>query len=112
MGLLKLIYGSRGNYITLVKKYGAGKFVRRFSNAFRHTKFIRTKKFAGPKFLPGVDFSDHLNYWKFGYSALMITDTSFYRNKNYHESTDTLETLDLQRMANVVNATVSALLVL
>ncbi|WP_425311431.1 M28 family peptidase [Niastella koreensis] len=56
-----------------------------------------------------MDFSDHLNYWKFGFSALMITDTSFYRNKNYHQSTDTMETLDLPRMAKVINGVFNAL---
>ncbi|WP_107685594.1 M28 family peptidase [Niastella koreensis] len=69
----------------------------------------KTKKFTGPAALPGIDFSDHLNYWKFGFSALMITDTSFYRNKNYHQSTDTMETLDLPRMAKVINGVFNAL---
>ena len=103
IGLLSLFYGNRGNYITLVKKFGAGRFAKSFSRKYKTTKTIRTKKFKGPKALPGIDFSDHLNYWKFGYSALMLTDTSFYRNKNYHESTDTMETLDLFRMARVID---------
>lgn len=34
----------------------------------------------------------------------MITDTSFYRNANYHELTDNLETLDLNRMAKVIDS--------
>jgi len=62
---------------------------------------VRT--FTGPKRLPGIDFSDHLNYWAFGYSALMITNSAFYRNKNYHEPTDTKETLDFKKMAQVVD---------
>ncbi|MES2828754.1 MAG: M28 family peptidase [Bacteroidota bacterium] len=103
LGLLSLFYGNRGNYITVVKKFGAGPFARKFNKNFRNTKVIETKTFTGPRALPGIDFSDHLNYWKFGYSALMITDTSFYRNKNYHEKTDVLETLDLTRMAKVIN---------
>jgi len=40
---------------------------------------------------------------------LMITDTSFYRNSNYHKKTDTMETLDFNRMADVVNAVISAI---
>jgi Peptidase family M28 len=103
VGILSLIYGNKGNYITLVKKMKAGKFARQFCSDFKATKAIKTKVFAGPAALPGIDFSDHLNYWSFGYSALMITDTSFYRNKNYHEPTDTIETLDLSRMAKVIN---------
>lgn len=72
LGMLSLFYGNKGNYITLVKKLTAGKFTRKFCKAFKATKYIRTKKFAGPASLPGIDYSDHLNYWKFGFSALMI----------------------------------------
>jgi hypothetical protein len=32
----------------------------------------------------------------------MITNTSWYRNANYHMATDTPETLDYERMAEVV----------
>ena len=32
----------------------------------------------------------------------MITDTSFYRNPNYHGPGDTADTLDYARMAKVV----------
>ncbi len=103
VGLLSLFYGNRGNYITLVKKFGAGSFARRFIRNYKSTKVIPTKKFSAPAKLPGIDFSDHLNYWTFGYDALMITDTSFYRNKNYHQITDKLETLDLPKMAKVID---------
>src|SRR5690606_21290977 len=81
---LSLIYGNRGNFITLVGKMSKGKFARKFNRKFKNQKLIKTKKFSAPASLEGVDFSDHLNYWKFGYSALMITDTAFFRNHNYH----------------------------
>jgi len=110
LGILSLIYGNKGNYITLVKKFGAKQFTRKFCRKFKSTDLIRTKKFTGPPSLPGIDFSDHLNYWSFGYSALMITDTSFYRNKNYHEPTDTMETLDIKRMAKVIDGVFHALI--
>lgn len=102
LGALSLVYGNRGNYITLVNKLAKGKFSRKFNRQFKKPKRIKTKKFTAPASLPGIDFSDHLNYWQFGYSALMITDTAFYRNKNYHQNTDTLETLDLTRMSRVI----------
>ncbi len=109
IGFLSAIYGDRGNYITLVNKLSKGKFSRKFNRKFKKHKQIRTKKFTAPAKLPGIDFSDHLNYWTFGYSALMITDTAFYRNKNYHETTDTIETLDLKRMSDVINTVFKAL---
>lgn len=109
---LCLFYGTKGNYITLVKKFGGGKFTRQFIRSYRSKAFLRTVKFAGPPKLPGIDFSDHLNYWKFGFSALMITDTSFYRNKNYHKTSDTLETLDLSKTADVINGVLKVLIAL
>jgi hypothetical protein len=104
LGLLSWVYGDKGDFITLVKKFGAGKFVGNFSGNFKEANQIKTETFTAPKFISGTDYSDHLNYWKFGYSALMITDTSFFRNKNYHETTDTLETLDTKRMTKVIDA--------
>ena len=103
LGILSLIYGNRGDYITLVKKFGSGAFARKFGRKFKSTKQIRTKKFVAPAKLPGIDFSDHLNYWNFGFSALMLTDTSFFRNRNYHKPTDTMETLDIVRMSKVID---------
>lgn len=110
IGLLSLFYGNKGNYITLVKKFGAGQFTRKFCRKYKSTKAISTKKFTGPTFLPGIDFSDHLNYWKFGFSALMLTDTAFFRNKNYHEPTDKMETLDIKRMAKVIDGVFNTLI--
>lgn len=110
LGILKLFYGSRGNYITLVNKFAPGKFARRFSKRFKKGSTIRTKQFKGPKGLPGIDFSDHLNYWSRGYSAVMVTDTAFYRNQQYHEKGDTMDRLDLERMAMVIDAVLASLL--
>jgi Zn-dependent M28 family amino/carboxypeptidase len=103
IGIMSWFYGNKGNYITLVNKFGKGKFARQFSKNYINTKVILTKKLAAPKSLPGIDFSDHLNYWNFGFSALMLTDTSFYRNKNYHEKTDTMGTLNINKMAKVID---------
>lgn len=112
LGILSLFYGNKGNYITLVKKSGAGKFAKQFSKEYKATKAIKTKKFTGPETLSGIDYSDHLNYWKFGYSALMVTNTAFYRNKNYHHPTDTMETLDIYRMSKVINGVYQSLITL
>ncbi|MDF1672866.1 MAG: M28 family peptidase [Vicingaceae bacterium] len=110
IGILSWIYGNKGNYITLVNKFGKGKFARKFNKGFKKKKLINTKKFVAPKWLPGIDFSDHLNYWQFGFSSLMITDTAFYRNKNYHKKTDKMETLNITKMAQVIDSTLETLI--
>ncbi len=104
VGLLKLFYGSKGDFITVVRKLNSGKFPRKFTHQIKKTKLIETKSFQGPKGLVGIDFSDHLNYWKCGFNAVMITNTAFYRNKNYHEETDKIKTLNLPKMAAVIQS--------
>ena len=48
-----------------------------------------------------VRLSDHSPFWDQGYPALMVTDTAYLRNPNYHLPTDTLETLDFEFMRKV-----------
>jgi hypothetical protein len=101
---LKFIYGSRGNYVTVAQKFGNGRFGRQFARRYRHAATLPVKRFKAPAWLPGIDFSDHLNYWKFGYPAVLLTDTAFYRNRSYHETTDTLAQLDMRRLGLAVDA--------
>jgi len=54
--------------------------------------------------------SDQRNYWKFGYKALMINDTSFIRNPNYHLKSDTIDTLDFEKLSEVINSSYRAII--
>ncbi|MBO3272632.1 M28 family peptidase [Hymenobacter defluvii] len=101
---LRWLYGSRGNYVTVAQKFGNGRFGRRFARLYKKTAALPVKRFKAPAWLPGIDFSDHLNYWHFDYPAVLLTDTAFYRNKQYHEAADTLDRLDLRRLALAVDA--------
>jgi hypothetical protein len=48
-----------------------------------------------------VRLSDHSIFWDQGFQALMITDTAFLRNPNYHLPSDRMETLDFEFMRKV-----------
>ncbi|MGZ3494506.1 MAG: M20/M25/M40 family metallo-hydrolase [Thermodesulfobacteriota bacterium] len=48
-----------------------------------------------------VRLSDHSTFWDHGLQALMITDTAFLRNPNYHLPSDRMETLDFEFMRKV-----------
>jgi Zn-dependent M28 family amino/carboxypeptidase len=48
-----------------------------------------------------VRLSDHSSFWDHGFPALMITDTAFLRNSNYHLPSDTMETLDFEFMRKI-----------
>ena len=45
--------------------------------------------------------SDHAPFWEKDIPAVMWTDTSEFRNPNYHQPTDTPDTLDYEFMAEV-----------
>ncbi len=53
--------------------------------------------------------SDHAPFWMEGISATMWTDTSEFRNKNYHKPSDTIDTLDFEFMRNVAKLLIGAL---
>jgi Zn-dependent M28 family amino/carboxypeptidase len=110
LSLLAAFYPSRGNFIAVVSKLDQGLVVRRVKQAMRGASPLPVYSINAPRFVPGIDFSDHLNYWQAGYDAVMITDTAFYRNKNYHTMRDTPETLDYRRMAMVVQGVYAAVL--
>ncbi|MFO0775016.1 MAG: M28 family peptidase [Nitrospiraceae bacterium] len=58
--------------------------------------------------LPDTRRSDHAAFWDYGYPAVMLTDTANFRNPHYHQPTDTVETLNLDFMAQVTRCVTSA----
>jgi Zn-dependent M28 family amino/carboxypeptidase len=101
---LKLLYPDEANFIAIVAPFGDFGATRRVKALFRGATDLPAVSINAPRFVQGVDFSDHASYWRFEMPAMMITDTSFLRNPNYHGSGDTPETLDYVRMAKVVRA--------
>ncbi|HKS09289.1 MAG TPA: M28 family peptidase [Pyrinomonadaceae bacterium] len=101
-GLLSVFYPSTGNFIGVVGRVSDGLLARQVKSAMSGAAPLPVYSISAPSVIPGIDFSDQLNYWHAGYNAVMITDTAFYRNLNYHTAHDTPEKLDYKRMAMVV----------
>lgn len=101
--LLKLDYPTTGNFIALVSNLESREMVRKVRGAMKSATEIEVFSINAPKLVPGIDFSDHRSYWKFDYKdAMMLTDTSFYRNSNYHKPSDTIDTLNFAKMSQVI----------
>jgi Zn-dependent M28 family amino/carboxypeptidase len=100
--LMDLYYPNKANFISVVSDFSNILEVRKAKNILKETSNLPVYSITAPVFIPGIDFSDHHNYWKFNYPALMISDTAFYRSDNYHTPKDTPDTLDYERMAKVV----------
>lgn len=103
VGFLKWFYGSKGNYITIAQKSLDGSFSKQFKKKAFENNSILTKSFKAPSFFGGLNLSDHRNYWQFGYSAVMVTNTAFYRNTNYHKTGDILPALNIPNIGLVVD---------
>ena len=56
-----------------------------------------------------IRLSDHASFWDAGIPAIMVTDTAFLRNPNYHQWSDKMSTLSIPAMENVVIGLASAM---
>lgn len=109
LSLFKLMYPDAGNFIMFASNFRSKKFLARVKDGFKKGSVLPVESISAFSLIPGVDFSDHRSFWEFGYNALMVTDTAFYRNPHYHEIGDILETLDYERMSEVVLGLKSAI---
>ena len=57
-----------------------------------------------PELIHEIGWSDQWSFWRYGYEAIMVTDTAPFRNPNYHTAHDLPATLDYDRMSRVVDA--------
>lgn len=106
--LLSLMYPDRGNFIAVVGNSDQRPFTKAVKVAMKHTTDLPVFSLNAPAAVPGVDFSDHRNYWPHDINAVMVTDTAFYRNKAYHTMDDTIGSLDFEAMAHVTVAVYEA----
>lgn len=98
-----ILYPTVGNYISIIGRPQEWFVMRKIKALFFSGTDLEMRSANIPTFVPGVDYSDQLHYWNLGFPAVMITDTAFMRNPNYHKDTDLPDTLDYRRMSEVVN---------
>jgi len=99
---MKLTFPKTGNYIAMVGNRRSKLFTHHIAESFKKATDLPLITLNAPAIVIGIDFSDHWSFNKFGYQALMVTDTAFYRNPHYHKPSDVPDTLDYERMSEVV----------
>ena len=107
--LYRLLFPSTGDFIAIVGRWQDRHLVRHFKRSMRASE-VPPYSFTPPVELAGMDASDHRSYWAQGFNAIMVTDTAFMRNPNYHTPNDTADTLDYPRMAQVVDGVLNAVI--
>ena len=114
ISFMKYLYPTKGNFIAIVSNFSNSfktrEVKKRFNSFVQKNKLIEVESISAPANVQGIDFSDHRNYWKFNIPAILITDTAFLRNKNYHTEHDTYDKLDYKKMKEVVDATIATVL--
>jgi Zn-dependent M28 family amino/carboxypeptidase len=104
---LKGRYPDTGNFIGVVGNERSRALLSEFVAPMTRVRSLAVESLVLPGngvLLPEARLSDHSAFWDLGYPALMVTDTSFFRNPHYHQPSDTADTLDFDFLTRVTEA--------
>ncbi|HQP77527.1 MAG TPA: hypothetical protein PL069_08965, partial [Saprospiraceae bacterium] len=99
-----------GNFIIVAGRSHQKRFADTVTGLIREKCSVPAFTVNDPRLNSLLELSDHLNYWNYGFNAVMINDTAMLRNKNYHRESDTIEKLDFERMTEVVTGCYNAVI--
>jgi hypothetical protein len=100
--VLSLFYPSQGNFVTFVGNLESRGLVRESVRGFRESTRFPSEGIAAPADWLGVGWSDQWSFWKEGYPGIMVTDTAPFRYHYYHTPNDTVDKVNFDRTARVV----------
>jgi hypothetical protein len=97
--MLEALYPSRANFIAFASNLHSRALLQHCVEVFRRHATIPSEGGALPEEISGIGWSDQWSFWRFGYEAVMVTDTALFRNPHYHTRSDLPDTLDYERLA-------------
>jgi Zn-dependent M28 family amino/carboxypeptidase len=104
-------YPDKGNFIAVASNFASTALLKRIVKEFKKASGFPVEYLVAPVFFaPAISFSDNWSFWKFGYKAVMITDTAFYRNPYYHTPQDSYEKLNYEYLSRVIEGLYGVLL--
>jgi len=109
---LRWQYPTTGHFLTIVSNDDSQLLQTQVRDELLARMDLPVETYAGPWWIPGVDWSDHGSFWNEGYPAVMLTDTALFRNPHYHRQTDLPDTLDYRAMSELVRGLVATLVAL
>jgi Zn-dependent M28 family amino/carboxypeptidase len=99
---MRFFYPNTADFIGVAGDFRSARYVFFLKGGIKRYSAIDVRSLLAPQYVGGIYLSDNSSFWHHGYRAVMVTDTSFFRNSNYHQDTDTIDTLDFESMAEVV----------
>jgi Zn-dependent M28 family amino/carboxypeptidase len=99
--VLDRYYPDTGTFVSLVSNFNSRGLLKPFKNNWPKNAAVPLETLVLPGPLSSLALSDQLNFWDAGFPAVMLSDTAYFRNPHYHMSSDTADTLDYDKMADV-----------
>lgn len=99
---VRLFYPVDGDFIAIGGRWQDRMLSGDLKAGIKGAGGVKVVSYSGPVII-GTDLSDHRSYWVYGCPGVVLTDTAFMRNTDYHTTRDTPEKLDYVRMARVVD---------
>jgi hypothetical protein len=97
---LGAFFPHRGDFLAWISDLRSRPLLHEAIAVFRASGRLASEGLAAPALLvPDIRRSDHAVYWAAGYRALLVTDTSEFRDPGYHGPADVPERLDYARFA-------------
>jgi len=100
--VLSLFYPSKGNFIAFVGNTDSRGLVRESVHDFRESTRFPSEGIAAPGNWLGIGWSDQWSFWQEGYPGIMVTDTALFRYHDYHTPSDTVDKVNFDKAARVV----------
>lgn len=101
--VLRWFYPDRGNFIAMVGNPESRDLVQQCIREFRQSTQFPSEGVAAPSNWTGVGWSDHWSFWQNRVPAIMITDTAVLRDPHYHTKADTVDKVNFDHAARVVD---------
>ena len=97
---------TQGDFLAIVGNEASRSLVTQLEQeAHRHAAQLKPLSLVVPgrgEAIVDTRRSDHASFWDAGYPAVVLTDTANFRNPHYHRATDTVDTLNLEFLSNVI----------
>jgi len=96
-----LLYPNRGDFLAFIANLPSRHCVTVTTRGFRKGSSFPIAAGVAPEWVPGVTWSDHSSFWKFGYPGVQVTDTGAFRSASHTTKEDTMDKIDFDALARV-----------
>jgi len=107
--IMKYLYPGTADFLVIAGNYDSSKYISFLKKEIRKNTNMPVRSLIVPAQVGGINRSDNSSFWEYGFKAVMLTDTASYRNKNYHQESDTIDTLNFDAMTEIVKGLYYAL---